>query len=261
MIRWCSYCQQYMGERPPLDDFSLTHGMCDQCSSKLELHEDALYDKAIGLKDYYRKLHEACFHGDWIKVKELILKAHQTTMRPEDLCLGMIQPFLYEVGCLWEKSKVSVADEHKLTSVCSSVIEMFFNMYPQYHHLRQSGTPKVLLANAEDNYHILGIRMVEFMLMAHQIPTCTLFPGLPATEVFNLIQELNPPIVGISVALGIQMKSVRELLGLVKNLEPAVKPKVYVGGQYIRFGLNPQISFEASIVHNVRDFLKEAGNG
>ncbi|MEI6127109.1 MAG: cobalamin B12-binding domain-containing protein, partial [Pseudomonadota bacterium] len=136
---------------------------------------------------------------------------------------------------------------------------MFFSMYSQLHHLRQSGRPQVLLVNAEDNHHVLGIRMLEFMLMLHQVSTYTVFPVIPTAEVFKLIQELNPPIVGISVSLGIQMHSVRELLELVKNLEPPLKPQIYIGGQSIRLGLNPQLNLDAKIIHNVKDFLKEAG--
>ena len=31
MIRWCAYCVRFMGEGPPHDDFSLTHGICSAC--------------------------------------------------------------------------------------------------------------------------------------------------------------------------------------------------------------------------------------
>jgi len=259
MIRWCSYCQQYMGEAKPFDDFSMSHGICAQCSSKLVAEEDAMIDTGKTLKGYYENLREACFRGNWSKAKELVLEAQKINISPVDLCIGMIQPYLYEVGCLWEKAKASVADEHKLTSTCGSVLEMFFDMYPQLHHLRQSDKPQFLLVNAEDNYHILGIRMLEFILMLYQIPTHTVFPGLPAREVFKLIQELKPPNVGISVSLGIQMKSVHELLELVKNLEPALKPQMYVGGQSIRLSLNTHINAEAKIIYNVKEFLIEAG--
>lgn len=259
MIHWCCYCQQYMGEIPPFDDFSLSHGMCNDCGSKWNVEERAMVVKGRVLGLYYDKLREACFLGNWIQAKELVQEAQRTNISPLDLCLGMIQPFLYEVGCLWEKSKASVAEEHKLTSLCSSVIEMFFNMYPQLHHLRQSDRPSVLLANAEDNDHVLGIRMLEFVLMVYQIPTYTIFPGLPASEVFKLIQELKPPNVGISVALGIQMKSVRELLDLIGNLDPSLTPQVYVGGQSVHMGLHPQPGFGARIIHNVKEFLGEVG--
>jgi len=259
MIRWCSYCQQYMGESEPFDYFAMTHGICDRCRAKLAAGGKNMVDNAKVIMDYYSRLREACFAGNWGMAKQLIVEARNMNISPLDLCFGMIQPFLYEIGCLWQKAQVSVADEHKLTSICSSVIEMFFNMYPELHRLRQSSAPAVLLVNAENNYHVLGIRMLEFILMIHEVPTYTVFPGLPAAEVFRLIQELRPPKVGISVALGIQMKSVRELLELLQAMEPEKRPLVSVGGQAVHMGIAPEPGFDAEIVHHVPDFLKEMG--
>ena len=31
MIRICSWCKKVMGEKPPLKNKSLTHGICDDC--------------------------------------------------------------------------------------------------------------------------------------------------------------------------------------------------------------------------------------
>ena len=31
MIRWCAYCQHYQGEQEPLDDYSITHDICEPC--------------------------------------------------------------------------------------------------------------------------------------------------------------------------------------------------------------------------------------
>ena len=37
MLKWCSYCQQFMHEIAPYDDFGVTHGLCATCESS---HED-----------------------------------------------------------------------------------------------------------------------------------------------------------------------------------------------------------------------------
>ena len=31
MRRFCAWCGKYMGEKPPLDDKTATHGMCKKC--------------------------------------------------------------------------------------------------------------------------------------------------------------------------------------------------------------------------------------
>ena len=35
MLRVCAWCQKDMGEKPPLDDKSVTHSICDDCLKKL----------------------------------------------------------------------------------------------------------------------------------------------------------------------------------------------------------------------------------
>ena len=31
MERFCAWCGKYMGKKPPLDDKTATHGMCESC--------------------------------------------------------------------------------------------------------------------------------------------------------------------------------------------------------------------------------------
>ncbi|KKN28986.1 hypothetical protein LCGC14_0848520 [marine sediment metagenome] len=36
MIKVCAWCQKDMGETPPCEDKSVTHGICKQCKEELE---------------------------------------------------------------------------------------------------------------------------------------------------------------------------------------------------------------------------------
>ena len=35
MIRICAWCKRPMGEKEPLDDKRITHGMCEKCSDDM----------------------------------------------------------------------------------------------------------------------------------------------------------------------------------------------------------------------------------
>ena len=39
MVRICCYCQKIMGEKEPLENKSITHGICPDCNRKLEEQE------------------------------------------------------------------------------------------------------------------------------------------------------------------------------------------------------------------------------
>uniref|UniRef100_A0A6M3JMM8 ClpX-type ZB domain-containing protein n=1 Tax=viral metagenome TaxID=1070528 RepID=A0A6M3JMM8_9ZZZZ len=36
MLRQCSWCGKDMGEKPPLEDKSVTDGICDECLEKVK---------------------------------------------------------------------------------------------------------------------------------------------------------------------------------------------------------------------------------
>jgi len=36
MIIQCSWCKRKMGEKPPIEDKRITHGICSECVNKLE---------------------------------------------------------------------------------------------------------------------------------------------------------------------------------------------------------------------------------
>lgn len=49
----CSYCRCDMGEKEPLEDESISHGMCDDCEDYITKQLDGVsYDEYLGLFDY-----------------------------------------------------------------------------------------------------------------------------------------------------------------------------------------------------------------
>ena len=60
MLKWCAYCQQFTGESPEYDDFSITHGLCGDCASgKLDLFSASTVEQADFLRDIFDRLFAA----------------------------------------------------------------------------------------------------------------------------------------------------------------------------------------------------------
>jgi hypothetical protein len=55
MIRWCSYCQAFIGEAPPFDSIVVTHGICRACSTTLAAGDD-LADTLVEATEEVRSL-------------------------------------------------------------------------------------------------------------------------------------------------------------------------------------------------------------
>jgi hypothetical protein len=45
MKRVCADCKKYLGEKEPLEDKSVTHGLCDECIEKVKKQFAALNER------------------------------------------------------------------------------------------------------------------------------------------------------------------------------------------------------------------------
>ena len=50
MIRLCSWCQKIMGEKEPLDDRQVTHGICPECQVEIAEEARAVHEQMRALR-------------------------------------------------------------------------------------------------------------------------------------------------------------------------------------------------------------------
>ncbi len=98
MIRWCSFCQRYIGEKEPFEDYGITHGMCEKCGETAGSLNKAFFQKTNTVIEYFRKLKEYVSLGSPIEVEKIIKEGLELGVKPEDIAIGMIQPLLYEIA-------------------------------------------------------------------------------------------------------------------------------------------------------------------
>jgi methanogenic corrinoid protein MtbC1 len=234
VIKWCSYCQRYLGDIPPYDDFGLTHGICEAC---MAAHESGRrLDHAARIAEFFGRLHGAGRRGGIPSASAVLDEGVQMGLRPIDLLMGVIQPALYLVGESWAAGLTTVAREHSFTAMASSLLALVMHKYPEVTRLRQSGRPRVLLVAAEGNDHTLGVQLVELMLLLEGIPTFAVYPGIAAEDVWDLWQEVQAPVVGFSVALSSQVRGVRAAVARFMQ-ERMAPPRFVLGGFPVRLGL------------------------
>lgn len=237
MIKWCAYCQSYMGESAPFEKHSLTHGLCRDCADKGLAMEPDAGQRLRPLANYFRDIRKESLEGVNTPALEWITKGLELGIKPPDLLIGILQPLLYEIGELWSKGDASVATEHRLSSFAEALTSLLYARCPELEKNRQSRTPDILLTNADGNYHTLGIKFLEMRLLSTGFKTFTALPGLPAAEILGLAKTLGARAIGVSVSLLPQMKSIRELAGEILKLPEPERPKLILGGMPIKEGL------------------------
>src|SRR5690606_6275548 len=90
----------------------------------------------------------------------------------------------------------------------------------------------------DGNMHTLGVRMLELYLIQSGVTVQAIHPGIPFYELTQVVFELKPEIVGLSVAMPEQMEGLREWAQLAVELESP--PKVFAGGHFIKEGHGPE---------------------
>jgi methanogenic corrinoid protein MtbC1 len=178
---------------------------------------------------------------------------------PVDLLMGLVQPALYRIGKCWENGTASTREEALVTATCTNMLQSLLNRLPAVGSCRQSSNPKVLLVNAQGNFHTLGLQLVEFVLLSRGVPTLTITPGLGAREVLALVGATRPRVVGIGLSLPTHFRGAREVAAGVRELPEAVRPRVVVGGFAVKHGMqfDPELGFTAC--SDPRDLVAMAG--
>ena len=232
MIRWCAYCQRYQGEVAPYDDYAMTHSICKAC------YDERVYECAGGadlepLRQFFARIANAGM-GPSPSPAEVVAEGARLGLDPVDLLLGVVQPVLQQIGERWVRSEITISAEHRVTALCSALIQWIASADPSISALRDAHPPDVLLVAAEGNQHTLGIQIIEVLLLRHRVSSFAVYPGIPAEEIVALARTLTPKVVAISVAIASQLNCARLVAERVSAFPPENRPRVVVGGHAIR---------------------------
>jgi methanogenic corrinoid protein MtbC1 len=255
MIKWCAYCQQFMHECRPFEDYQITHGICKVCFPKVAASVPKDKQGLEGVTSFYRSMEKIAFSGSTRDVAAILEESRRLGIRPLDLMMGILQPLLAQIGELWLANKISVAEEHRFSTLVGDLLALSRQEQPGD---AQRPAPELIMLNALDNYHVLGLQMAEVFFSTQGIPTLTVVPGLPTTEIIDLLALHRPRALGVSVALPAHMQQVREVVNRLGEL-PAPPTRILVGGPAIRLGLEPDPSHRFTLCNTFDDALLALG--
>jgi methanogenic corrinoid protein MtbC1 len=234
MLRWCAYCQEFQGEIAPFNVFTTTHGLCPTCEAKGMGRLDSEIGNSHRLREIQGLLYEAGKTGDTTAASGIVRRALAAGLRPVDILVGLITPLLYLIGVEWEKSLITVADEHRFTSFCERVFELVvLEVAANYAPAPCVRPPTVFLMNAHGNEHSLGIRILSLWLQSKGIATRHLHPPPTPEVLFQLAAQSRPQAVLVSLALESQKAYVHSIARMMKRL-PSPRPTLIVGGYAIK---------------------------
>ena len=232
MIRWCSYCQRFLGERAPYDNPQFTHGICKSCESRVDRDEPVVEDTAL-LRGLVKRILASAREGDEAAFATIFPEARALGLDTESLLFGMLQPALYQAGLDWEDGSMSVAAEHRLSDWWQSVFAMFAPAPAPDH----PAPIDLLVLQAPGNAHTIGPRLAAQVLAARGLSVEAISAALPLGETVEVARALRPRIVGFSCSLPAQVPGVAALIAqLRERLEPEMSCRWVLSGMAFRLG-------------------------
>ena len=164
----------------------------------------------------------------------------------------VIGPAMHELGRLWAKGAITVADEHLATGLTHRVLaalrppEAFEQVLDP-----SSDTPRALLAAVPGEHHALGLRMAADLLEDRGYQIAYLGADVPAEALLRSVDTLSPDLLGLTATMPDSTRRLEAVVEAVRSEHPRLR--LLLGGQGSR---SPRLD-EGTVIENL-ELLPEA---
>jgi methanogenic corrinoid protein MtbC1 len=146
---------------------------------------------------------------------------------------------LWDVGEMWERNRIAVADEHLATAVAQYVIAQVYSRSP----LPEERRGNVIVTGVEGEMHQLGANMFADILEGEGWCAYFLGSNLPHSGILRKIEEHEAVAICISVTMPFNLPHARRLVTAIRS----------------RFGKRVRILLGGQAFRNTPGFYAEAG--
>lgn len=178
----------------------------------------------------YENYLSSLLRGDKVACLNIVTTLLDNKIAIRELYTDLFQKSLYSVGELWEKNEISVAREHLATAITESMLSV---VYPHLFTGIQSDK-KVIISCTANEHHQLGGKMVADIFELHGWDAHFLGANTPVNELLKFIDETQPDLIGLSLAVYFNIGALKATLEAVhthfKNLDILVGGHAFIWG-------------------------------
>ena len=143
----------------------------------------------------------------------------------DEICEEVLRPALYEVGELWERDEIGVADEHLAASISETVLACIGALSSA----PVDSSPRVLVCCTDGETHAIGARMVGETLAAADWSVIYLGASTPASAAARAAADRGADVLALSTTMSSNLGAAHRTIQAVREAVPGVH--VIVGGQ------------------------------
>ena len=165
------------------------------------------------------------------------------------LVTEIIQPMLYEIGSMWEREDITVAEEHLMSARLEKLIIDLIKKETR------RNDKLIILTPVENEQHTLVLLTLELLLIERGYNIINLSRSISILSIIEFIKKLKkkPDWVFFSITMESYLNNLKQDIRQIKDNFRSDEFKIAVGGQGVK-NLDVKNNLEAdSIVKNVKD--------
>ncbi|MBN1957107.1 MAG: cobalamin-dependent protein [Desulfuromonadales bacterium] len=191
------------------------------------MHENWLEEKNRFLENLLRGEHKDCLSQVRCYVN--------TAQDLENFYLYILQPAMFDIGALWEKAQITIAQEH----LASSIVNRIMAQVVVDLNCPDPSKGKVVVSTSPNEFHHLGAWMLADILEHDGWEVSFIGADTPEEDLMAFVEEVQPSLLALSVTIPFNLGKVQTLIERLKARENTAAIKVMVGGR--AFIDNPQL--------------------
>jgi diguanylate cyclase (GGDEF)-like protein len=164
--------------------------------------------------------------GDSSAAAGVLVEALHAGLAGVRLLDRIVAPALHEIGRLWERGEITVADEHLATAITHRGLAL---VYPELLSALPGSQPRVLLAGVQGERHALGLRIVADVLEGAGHDVLYLGADVPRAALLDAVLRHAPAAVGLAATLSASAEPLAEAIDDLHGLDTGAL--LLIGGQ------------------------------
>jgi methanogenic corrinoid protein MtbC1 len=169
----------------------------------------------------------AVLAADRDRASQLILDSFRNGVSIRDIYLHVLQPVQYEIGRIWHRGQISVAQEHFGSSVTQLVMAQLYPFICVKDKEKSKGSVVAVCVSGE--LHEIGLRMVADFFEIEGWSTHFLGANMPVRDVVDMLHTHKADLLAVSASMSSNVFKARKLITAVRS-SPSHSIKVMVGG-------------------------------
>jgi MerR family transcriptional regulator, light-induced transcriptional regulator len=179
-------------------------------------------------------------------------------LRPLELLRDVLMPMLERVGDDWHRGRVSIAQEHLMTSTVRNILGSLLRLYA-----RPDLPVRLLFATAAGERHEIATLGAAMLAASSGLGVAYLGPDLPAREILDSVMPARAQVLvlGLTTESGAKA-NLRDLRTIVRELPKEIE--LWVGGRGAerhRSVINPRGLILADYSAYQRELVRIGGHG